>query len=156
MIPSRSGSRSSDSATTAKNVPCSRSWAGTRSSRSTSRSPWRAPQDPDRDLLGHLRGIDDYDDGATAVPQLLELLTARASRLSHFLLVDEIARFVAADTGLEERRQRAWTDEVRHRIGELADQTKAMPRWEEMATQRLTSSDLREFHAAERTAGAGP
>lgn len=101
---------------------------------------------------GPAEDIDDYADGARAIILLLHRLDESATRLSHFLVADDISRFLTREDGWEERAARGWTDEVRSEAQRLVDVVRAKPHWEALALEGLDSSDSQQFYEAERTA----
>lgn len=103
---------------------------------------------------GPAQDIGDYEQAAEAVDLLLRLLVSRATKLSHFLVVDDIAGFLARDDGWDERTARGWTAAARRSAAELAQQVKAQPRWNDLATRGLAADDELVFYEAERVARA--
>jgi hypothetical protein len=101
---------------------------------------------------GPAEDIDDYKDGAHAVSLLLDVLDRRASKLSHFLVVDDIGEFLARDDDWLGRATRGWTNDVRSRAQERVESIKAQPQWHAMALAGLESEDGSLFYEAERTA----
>lgn len=97
---------------------------------------------------GPARDIHDYADAAEAVELLLIVLADRASKLSHFLVADEIEHYLDQAGGEGEPAASGWSERARRTARALAGQIKAQPQFSRLAAQGLLAEDDVQFHQA--------
>lgn len=90
---------------------------------------------------GPAQDLDDYDRGADAVEQYLNLLNTRASELCDLLAVLAISSFLNEKIDWEERSARGWTATRREAFEKACASIQARPQWELLIWEGLQSSD---------------
>ena len=120
---------------------------------------------PDRELLtaageilealvagGPAEDLDDYDEGATAVEAFLGHMETRADTLGDFHVVAAIRRYLAQESGWDERSRKGWTasrrDAFEVKCAEILDHDE----WDDRISVGLLSDDAAEFWRAEQAA----
>ncbi len=124
-----------------------------------------AAADPDDELLdaasdiisalimgGPARDIDDYEDAPALLDRYVTLMTARAERLTQFLVIDEIAGFLRRNGEWDERYQHNWTAQERSGLLTRCAEIAARPLWPVLTADGLQSDDNQTFRTAARAA----
>jgi hypothetical protein len=92
--------------------------------------------------------VDSYEDGAAAAGLLLGHLERRASRLEHFIAMEDQRAWLTAEGDWDARASRGWTPEVREHLRARCEALLARPLWRELAQQGLESKDPVTFYRA--------
>lgn len=102
---------------------------------------------------GPAEGIDDYQDGATAVDRFLGHMEAAAETNADFVHVHTIKQFLddeGADWDI--RASQGWTEERRRELRAICDRILNRPEWSDRARGELVSDDDLTFHRANQVA----
>ena len=103
---------------------------------------------------GPSAGIDDYDHAPEALQGYLAHLKQNSGlKLSHFITVDQIHRFLTSDDSWEKRFTNGWTSEIYADLRARCEAVLGWNEWRTKAEQALDSDDELLFYQADTVAG---
>ncbi|KAA1416893.1 hypothetical protein F0U44_17045 [Nocardioides humilatus] len=121
--------------------------------------------EPDRSLLtaageilgalvmgGPARDLHDYEQGAEAVEAYLSLMRTRAETIGDFQTVTALHGFLEDQDDWDDLTAMGWTATRRSAFEAWCDAILADPRWDDLITVGLLSTDSGEFHRADEAA----
>ena len=104
---------------------------------------------------GPSAGIDDYEHAPQALQAYMKHLSPNSDlKLSHFLTVDQIHKFLTSDHSWEQRFAKGWTTELYTGLRAHCEAVLGWDEWRPKAERELNSDDEVVFYIADRVAGS--